>query len=170
MIKERDLVVPAVAVIRAHGGVCDTSDLIDGVKAVVKLSEDDVALLPSGYSEKIEQIIRNLKCNEVLRINGLAEYYEGGFMLTEKGLSISDAELTYIAYQNVGKPNGISPQGALTRYLTMRGITFVDTMQAITAIKSGFRSLYQFDSTRNQMKAVGGMVREYIAANPENVK
>ncbi len=169
MIKERDLVVPAVSVIRAHGGVCDTSDLINGIKSVVKLSDSDVALLPSGFSKKIEQIVRNLKCNDVLTKTGLAEHYEGGFMLTEKGLSVSDAELTYIAYQHVAKPAGISPQGALTRYLSMRGITFVNTMKAVTAIKAGFYSLAPFDSTRIQMKEVGGMVREYIAANPENV-
>lgn len=170
MIKERDLVVPAVAVIRAHGGVCETGDLINGIKAVVKLSAGDVALLPSGFSERIEQIARNLKCNEVLTRNELAESFEGGFMLTEKGMSISDAELTVLAYQGVAKPAGLSPQGALTRYLSMRGITFVNTMQAITAIKADFRSLSPFDSTRNQMKAVGGMVRVYVANNPENVE
>jgi len=169
MIKERDLVVPAVAIIRAHGGVCETGDLINGIKSVVKMSDEDVALLPSGFSEKIEQITRNLKCNEALVNNGLAEYFDGGFMLTEKGMSISDAELTVLAYQGVAKPSGLTPQGALTRYLTMRGITFVNTMQAINAIKADFRSLSPFDSTRNQMKAVGGMVRGYIAANPENI-
>lgn len=169
MIKERDLIVPAIAVIRAHGGVCDTSDLINGLKTTVQLSNADVAILPSGYSEKIEQIIRNLKCNECLTKIDLAVHYEGGFMLTEKGLTASDAELNYLANKNVAKPSGLSPQGALTRYISMRGITFVNTMQAITAIKAGFDYLKPFDTTRVQMKEVGGMVREYIATNPENV-
>lgn len=172
MHTESQLALPAIEVIRAHGGVCDTSDMIMSLKGSLTLDNEDNELLPSGFSIRFDQIARNLKCNKHLLKMGLVEHYQGGFMLTDKGREIDTKSLkTLIVKHFAPRTNVLSNQQAMVKYVKdIARISFKDSKAAASEIRKGFNSLLKVTNDDDRIAAVSGIVNDYVSNNPGNVK
>jgi hypothetical protein len=172
MHTESQLALPAIEVIRAHGGRCDTSDLIESLKGSLTLDSEDKELLPSGFSIRFDQITRNLKCNKHLLNMGLVEHYQGGFMLTDKGREIDTKSLkTLIVKHFAPRTNVLSNQQAMVKYVRdIARIGFKDSKLAAGEIRKGFKSLLKVNNDDDRIAAVAGLVNDYVSNNPSNMK
>jgi len=172
MHTESQLALPAIEVIRAHGGICDTGDMIEALKGSLTLDAEDLELLPSGFSIRFDQIARNLKCNKHLLKMGLVEHYQGGFMLTDKGREIDTKSLkTLIVKHFAPRTNVLSNQQAMVKYVKeIARIGFKDSKMAASEIRKGFNNLVKVTNDDDRIAAVAGLVNDYVSSNPGNVK
>jgi hypothetical protein len=170
MHTESQIAIPAIEVMIARGGICDTSDLIADLKSTLPLDDEDLEILPSGLFPRIDQIIRNLKSNKHLLKMGLVEHYDGGFILTNMASSYTKEELEEIKEQHFNPTNELSLQQAMVTYVKDNGLSFVDSMKAANAIRATFIGLPEFKSDAERIKAVGTLVDAYVSTNPTSLK
>ncbi len=172
MHTESQLALPSIEVIRAHGGICDTGDMISALKGSLTLDSEDKELLPSGFSIRFDQIARNLKCNKHLLKMGLVEHYQGGFMLTDKGREIDTKSLkTLIVKHFAPRTNVLSNQQAMVKYVKdIARISFKDSKAAANEIRRGFNSLMKVNNDDDRITAVAVLVNDYVYNNPDNIK
>jgi hypothetical protein len=94
-IFERDLVQPALEVIREFGHPeqgLSISDLAPRLRDKLTPSEGDLIILRNRNDDRLSQIIRNLVSHRKLEREGLAVYYRSGrgaglYILTDQGRS-----------------------------------------------------------------------------------
>lgn len=82
-IKERDLILPAIRIIKNRGGEILTSELIDELQYVFRPKGEDAKILKNRNDNKLSQKIRNLKSHKTLKNLGFVREFEGGFSLTD---------------------------------------------------------------------------------------
>ena len=84
-IGEKDLILPALAVIRRHPGIT-TSGLISQLEEILHPDGEDMEILANRKDTKFSQKVRNLKSHR--EINGMGrwtKYRKGRYWITEEG-------------------------------------------------------------------------------------
>jgi len=97
---EGELIFPALSVlVEAEDGV-STTDLMDALRDIIELDEDDIAPLSGRSDDHFSQKVRNLKSHDTLEKLGYARFDEGKFFISDAGKrayqeSASDIEQLY---------------------------------------------------------------------------
>ncbi len=81
---ERDLIIPALQVIKEEPGI-HTSDLIKKLEKILKPTGHNGELLPGRQDTHFSQKVRNLKSHDTLERMGAVIYDDGHWTITEKG-------------------------------------------------------------------------------------
>lgn len=168
MHTENDIIPTAIEILRNAGGVCTTGELVNTVKEILPLDAEDLEILPSGMFPRIDQIVRNLKCNKTLEKLGIAEYFDGGFMLTEEGQTMPIETIK----ENIKtiQSNELSLQQCMVNVVKKHGFVFVKSMEAASEIRKQFPPLQKIDNDYDRLNAVTTVVQTYVENHPENVK
>lgn len=172
MYSETDIIKPAIDVIRSFGGECSTTDLRLQLKKILDLDEYDLQTLPSSDFTRIDQIIRNLKSNRHFERLGLATHTNGGFALTQKGLTILPGDIDQLVADVIRRApratNTLSIQQAMFAVVKELGIKFKDSKKVANIFRSGIEQLSpQNDNER--LDAARLVIGGYIENNPHEV-
>jgi len=98
-VTEPDLVLPALFLMSMQeDGKITTSELINELEKLLKLSPEDMAILTGRNDTYFSQIVRNLKSHSTFERYGYAENIAGGFRITEEGRQFVLAKQDIIGY------------------------------------------------------------------------
>lgn len=182
MHTERDLVIPAILALRVladQNDYCTTTSLRTHlVENVLVLDQYDTEELDSGVI-RIDQIIRNLKCNYTLSDMKLVEYCKMGFILTRLGKTIPEANLETLIDQYATTPHAFAAKpltrtdnlslvDALAKCLKKKKIAF--TIAGNIAIKAKLKTLVEYTNDHDRVIAVAEIINEHASARPDHVK
>ena len=93
LVTEAQLVVPALILLdQATGGQMPTSELSRQLRALLRPSGQDLAILANRNDDHFSQKVRNLKSHDTLKRQGLAEHIPSGFRITDKGRQIARSQ------------------------------------------------------------------------------
>lgn len=98
-VTEPDLVLPALFIMSMRkDGTITTSELIDELEKLIRLSPEDKAILAGRNDSYFSQIVRNLKSHSTFERYGYAENIAGGFRITDEGRQFVIAKQDVIGY------------------------------------------------------------------------
>ena len=86
IIRESDLIIPAIRIISRHDNGIDTSSLINLLEKEVKPSGIYLKKLKNRNDNKFTQLVRNLRSHRTLEKIGYATYDGGLFKITKSGI------------------------------------------------------------------------------------
>lgn len=89
-ISESELILPSLYMMKLNGGSITTSELIDGLRLIMKPSGEDLEILPGRSDDKFSQKVRNLKSHQTFKRESYAEYESAqqgsAVKITKKGI------------------------------------------------------------------------------------
>lgn len=92
-ISEAELILPSLYLINSsESGVLSTSDLIQGLRALIKPTGDDLDILKKRNDDKFSQKVGNLVSHNTLQKLGFASFNDGKFSITPDGLDYINLE------------------------------------------------------------------------------
>ena len=98
-VTEPDLVLPALFIMSMRkDGTITTSELIDELEKLIRLSPEDKAILSGRNDSYFSQIVRNLKSHSTFERYGYAENITGGFRITDEGREFVIAKQDIMGY------------------------------------------------------------------------
>ena len=97
-IKEKELVLPALYLIRNNGGFMTTSDLIKKLEEMMHPTGIDAEILDGRNDTYFSQKVRNLKSHATLSRQNYATDENGGFRITQNGADFVTKKVQSIEY------------------------------------------------------------------------
>lgn len=100
---ESELLIPALKILKEKNRPVTTSELIEILASRLKPTGKDTELLTGRHDTHFSQKVRNLKSHDTLERKGVAEYKDGSWIITEKGvqyLGENEPILKYLKDQN----------------------------------------------------------------------
>ncbi len=92
-ISEGELILPSLYLMSLRtDGKMGTSDLISELRVLLKPDGENLEILKNRADDKFSQIVRNLVSHKTLVSLGYAEYENGVFTITNKGISYIDED------------------------------------------------------------------------------
>lgn len=92
-ISERDLILPSLYLMRAHGGTIAVTNLIAELRKLMNPPAEDMELLENRNDDKFSQKVRNLKSHNTLAGMGYATHANRSFTITEQGEQYLDENI-----------------------------------------------------------------------------
>lgn len=101
-ISENQLIIPSLTVFSRCKEGTTTSELIDILTEIMQPKGKDAEIIPSRTDTYFSQKVRNLRSHSTFERDNLAEYKNGKYYITEKGLDFLEDKYEEYEYVNSG--------------------------------------------------------------------
>lgn len=97
-IKETELILPSLYLMKLNGGSITTSELIPKLRIIMKPTGEDLKILDGRNDDKFSQKVRNLKAHNTFERFGYAEYHLGRVQITKLGVDHLKHNMDILTY------------------------------------------------------------------------
>jgi predicted restriction endonuclease len=117
-IPENEMVLPSLFLMKVNNGHITTEELIPQLRDIMKPTGEDLVILDNRSDDKFSQKVRNLRSHKTFERLGFAEYKDGMYFLSDKGVKY------------------LQENQDILRYLLINDFTYSDVIKSLKTISS----------------------------------